>query len=197
MPTPHPLALAVIALTAGACARDPLVEPCPSVAAGELVITEVRGQQSGNSDTLGQWIEVYNTTTRTVPLAGLVVSMRQTTGANEVRIMVRSETTEVGPGGYVTLGRFPSGSEPAYVSYGYLGDYTSNLYPAAALDLEACSVLIDRVIYRSLPSQGSLSYDGAKTPDATGNDDESAWCTDATGAGFPGTPQQRNHPCVH
>ena len=47
-----------VALVA-ACTRAPLEVPCPDLRAGDLVISELRGEQSG-TDTRGQWVELYN-----------------------------------------------------------------------------------------------------------------------------------------
>src|SRR5258706_434137 len=81
------------------CARDPRDGPCPSAAVGELVLSELRGAQP-SSDTLGQWIEIYNATDRTIDLAGLVVDMRKLDGSNEVRIIVRGGNPQISPRGY-------------------------------------------------------------------------------------------------
>lgn len=184
----------IIASLAAACARDPLPEACPDLAAGDLVISEIRGPQSGGTDTLGQWIEIYNASGHVVDLQGLTLRMQHLDGSGDVSILVRAER-EVGIAGYATLGRFAAGSEPAYVTYGFLDDFSSNLYSSGAVDVRACEALIDRTSYRSLPTAGTLALDGTGDPDATDNDDAASWCTDASGVNHPGTPQERNPPC--
>ncbi|HKA86491.1 MAG TPA: hypothetical protein VKE22_02460 [Haliangiales bacterium] len=179
---------------AGACARDPADDACPDVRAGELVVTEIRGDQAGTTDQLGQWIEMYNASARHLDLSGLTVLLRKIDGGSHARIIVRAPTLGVDAGHYVVLGGFAS-SLPAYVDYGYLLDFSSNLYTAAAIDVDACGTLVDRVVYRSLPTQGTWAFDGRRTPDATANDDERAWCVDAAGTGHPGTPRAGNAPC--
>ena len=68
----------------------------------------------------------------------------------------------------------------------------------------ACGESIDRLVFKSLPTTGSYSFDGAKEPGADANDDESCWCADETEAdpdgpmteiGIPGTPGEENRPC--
>ena len=51
-------AIAVLGL--GSCEREAMPAICPDVQAGELVLTEMRGPQSG-ADTYGQWFELFNT----------------------------------------------------------------------------------------------------------------------------------------
>ena len=66
--------------------------------------------------------------------------------------------------------------------------------------VEACGVLIDRVVWTDLPDSGTYAL-GLAPPDATGNDTAGNWCTDATDdtdpttIGLPGTPGESNHPC--
>ncbi len=188
------LVITFLSCLGGACARDPADGACPDVRAGELVVTEIRGDQSGTTDQLGQWIEIYNASGRRLDLSGLTVRLRKIDGGSEARIIVRASTLGVDAGAYVVLGGFAS-SLPAYVDYGYLLDFNSNLYAAAAIEVDACGVLVDRAVWRSLPTQGTWAFDGNMTPDATANDDEGAWCVDTSGQGNAGTPRERNTPC--
>jgi hypothetical protein len=191
---------AVLALGMAGCEREPLPWICPDVGPGDLVITELRGSQTG-SDTYGQWIEVYNASGAAQDLQGLSVELIRLDGSGPARILVRVDGVTVPAGGYAVLGRFATGQEPVHVDYGYLHDFSSNLYDSAAVDLVACGERVDRVVYRDLPRVGTLSYDGDLTPDAMGNDDEDAWCVDdvpedsTTELGVPGTPGQPNRPC--
>jgi hypothetical protein len=177
-----------------ACARDPVDSACPDVRVGELVVSEIRGDQTGTTDTIGQWIELYNASGRQLDLSGLTVKLRKIDGGSEAHIIVRAPALTVDAGAYVVLGAY-TGTLPPYADYGYLLDFSSNLYAAAAIELEACGVLIDRAVYRLLPGQGTWAFDGNQTPDATANDDEGAWCADSAGVGSPGTPRERNNPC--
>ena len=167
--------LAVIFLTTGACARDPLEATCPMLSPGDLAVSEIRGKQSSSSDTIGPWVEIFNTSGAQVQLTGLTVSMTNLTGTTTTHDQVRDVAAVVLTGGYFVI------------------DLTNAPPSGGGLDLVACGTVIDHVVYRSLPGTGTLGYDGNKTPDATANDNESAWCVDTTPAG---TPQQRNHPCT-
>lgn len=177
-----------------ACSRAALEATCPALAAGELVITEIRGQQTG-ADELGQWIELENASGASVDLEGLEMHFQKLDGSAPATVVVRARRV-VAAGAYAGLGRFPAGDEPAYVTYGFAGDFPSNLYAAGTIDLIACDVLIDRVSYADLPGQGSLALDGSVAPDAVANDDPQAWCVDAGGDGHPGTPLERNPACA-
>jgi hypothetical protein len=191
---------AVVALGVAGCERDPLPWICPDLAPGELVITELRGPQSG-SDTRGQWIELYNASGTELDLYGLEVRLKRLDGSSPARILVRVDQVLVPAAGYAVLGRFATGQEPAHVDYGYQLDFSPNLYDSAAIDVMACGQLIDHVNFRGLPGVGTRSFDGNLTPDAAANDDEDNWCVDAVPdgstieLGVPGTPGEPNRPC--
>src|SRR5262249_46911391 len=140
-------------------------------------------------------IEIYNASGHVVDLQGLTLRMQHLDGSGDVSILVRAER-EVGVAGYATLGRFAAGSEPSYVTYGFLDDFSSSLYSSGAIDVRSCETLIDRTSYRSLPTTGTLALDGTAEPDATANDDAAHWRTAASGVSHPGTPQERNPPCA-
>ena len=184
------------------CARDPLDWQCPSLSPGDLVVTEVRGEQSG-ADTYGQWIELYNAASANIDLYGLEVGLLRPDGGAEGRILVRDPDVVVAAGGYVVLGRFAD-AEPAHIDYGYELDFTSDLYDSAAIDVIACGTQVDRVVYHNLPNLGTLSLDGAiAPPSAAANDDEASWCVDdnddqpdASELGIRGTPGQGNIACL-
>lgn len=193
-------ALSVIALAGCTTERDPVPHTCPELAVGDLVLSEIRGSQSG-SDTLGQWIEVYNASSSNLDLEGVRLRMVKLSGGGEAAILVR-ESTPIAAGGYAVLGDFDNDSAPVYVDYGYGTDFSSSFYDSAALELSSCGVVLDKLIYRGLPNTGTYSLDGAMTPSATGNDVDSAWCNDnepdptnTTSLGVPGTPQTANRPC--
>ena len=182
------LALFVLA----ACARDPAAAECPELAPGDLVVTEIRGPQSGD-DTLGVWIELYSV--KAVDLSGTKIRFRKKDGSSETDVLVR-RSLPVDAGQYVTLGLFSDDTtKPAYVDYGMSSDYHESFLSAAAVDVEACGTRIDRAVYDVLPTMGTFSLGGE--PSAEANDLPANWCTDATmdGATYPGTPQQANHAC--
>ena len=192
----------MILLLSGACARDPIDVACPDLAAGDLVVTEIRGVQPPEPG-YGEWIELYNSSTETVDLLGLRVHLtRLVDGTAAATILLHDGPVEAPPGAYLVLGAFPAGEEPAYVAHGYGDDFTDGLPNGAAVDLYSCGVLVDRMIYRELPAKGTWSFSGAvDPPDGGMNDDEDAWCVDQTAdadtetMGIRGTPGEANIPC--
>jgi len=177
---------AVVLIAAAGCVRAPAKAECPSLGAGDLVVTEIRGDQD---DTLGPWVELYNASGDSVDLLGTQVRFRKLDGSSESDVLVR-RSLEVAPGAYTVLGLFPDdNTRPAFVDYGFAADFHNTWLTSAAIDVNACSQLVDRAIYNSLPAVGTFSL-GTQPPDATSNDFPASWCTDATG-----TPQQANIPC--
>lgn len=174
---------------------------CPDVAAGELVITEVRGEQSG-ADTYGQWIEVYNASGSAIDLRGMHLEVTRLDGSGLKKVIVRADALPVEAGAYTVLGRFPN-EIPAHGDYAFGFDLESDLYGAAVVKILACGEEVDSLVYNDLPGEGSYSFDGNLDPDASANDTDSNWCTDAaedpdappTEIGIPGTPKEANRPC--
>lgn len=193
------LTVLTITILGSACNREPRAEECPRLAAGDLVVSELRGAQSG-PDTYGQYIELYNAGTAAIPMAGVSITLTRTDGGDVAEVLVRTRDVTVAPGDYVVLGKWAEGSAPDHVDYAW-GDDPS-LYSAALVEVRACDVLVDAMVYRSLPAQGSHALDGATSPDATANDVEADWCVDATDPGsttelgLPGTPGEGNLSCM-
>jgi hypothetical protein len=169
-------------LALSACERDPLDIPCPDVAPGDLVISELHEE----------WVELHNTTDASVNLGGLVVLLQPLIGSDPDRIIVRNESVTIEAGGYAVLGQFAE----AYVDYVYVVDFEHDLDDNAQIRIEACGVEIDAVLYRGLPNTGSYSLD----PDADDNDiadlndPSSQWCVDTTDD--VGSPGERNLECM-
>ena len=164
--------------TAAGCVVEAEPEAAPALAAGDLVVTELRGPQTG-SDDRGQFVELYNATGDALSLRGVVVSLYRLDGSSEARVIVRDEVN-VAAGGYVVLGPGTTFAALPFVDYAMENDMGADLFPAGAVDVSARGVQIDRVVYGTLPPTGSYSLgaiDGA-APSATGNDSDLAWCTD-------------------
>lgn len=183
-----------------ACARDPAEELCPDVGAGDLVITELRGEQSGG-DTWGQWIEVHNATGNAIDLEGARLDLRSIDGGTRLRLLVR-RSLSVEAGGYAVLAALPDADLPDHVDYGFGADFDAEFPGAGGVALSACGVEIDEVIFDDgLPVMGSYSL-GLDPPTADGNDDPAAWCADTapgddtTMLGLPGSPGEPNRPCA-
>ena len=186
-----------------ACSRPQLENPCPEAVAGELVLTEFRGSQSG-SDTYGEWIELYNASDHSISLGGLQVRALDLDGGSETLFTVRDAQLELPMGAYAVLGSVDRDPMPAHLDYSFGADGVSGLRSGAIVTLEACGEVVDQTLYRSLPDVGSWSLDGSMTPTAELNDDEDLWCTDdvepepgdaVTELGVPGTPGEPNREC--
>jgi hypothetical protein len=191
----------VAAVSLAACSRDALSSPCPELAPGDLVLSEVRGPQSDSGD-FGEWIELFNASGTPLGLTGLKVEVSKLDGSASASLLVRAADVVVGVDGYVVLGRFDQDAEPAHVDYGYRADLDAPLFSSGAIYLTACEVEVDRIIYRELTELGTLALDGAiDPPSAEANNDETAFCVDATlddanpSAGARGTPGEPNPVC--
>jgi hypothetical protein len=184
----------LVLLLAAGCVRDPDDASCPEVGAGDLVVTEIGGPQTG-SDTLKPWIELYNASGRSVDLLGLKVRFRRLTGDDSTDTIVRRSLV-VGAGAYVVLGLAADEDRPAYHDYGIAADFHASWPTQAAVEVQACGERIDLVQYSSLPKTGTYSL-GTMPPTAEANDLPASWCTDTTttAGSFPGTPQKANTAC--
>lgn len=182
------VALSVSCMLAAGCARDPAEQVCPELGTGDLVVTELRGNQTGN-DLLKPYVELYNASGHEVDLLGTKVRFRKKDGSGEVPILVRRSVT-VPTGGYVVLGLEDDADRSPYVDYGFAADFQQGFLSAAFIDVETCSQLVDRMQYDSLPKTGSYSL-GAMPPSADTNDLPTSWCTDPS----MGSPQQVNVAC--
>jgi hypothetical protein len=185
----------LVLITLTACVRAPEEAICPDLHEGDLVITEIRGPQD---DALGAWIELYNASGSAIDMGGLTIRFRKKDGSSETDALVR-RSLDAAAGNYTVLGLFDDDdtNRPAYVDYGFAGDFHDSTWlAAAAVDVDSCGTLIDRAIYDSLPPMGTYSF-GGMPPTADGNDFPAAWCADATdvNGAFPGTPQQPNIAC--
>ena len=185
--------VAVLAAFGSGCVRDPEPAECPqNIGVGDLIITEFRGEQSDMLDTGGIWVELFNASGATVDLLGIKVRFRKKDGSDEVPILVR-RSVNVNAGEYAVLGLvLDDSNKPEYINYGFLEDFhTDEFLPAAAVDVEACGVRIDRAVYDTLPKVGTYSF-GVSPPDADANDVPINWCENTAPAG---TPRQANPAC--
>jgi hypothetical protein len=198
------LGLAVVLLPACDREAEPLL--CTEVAAGGLVITEIRG--GALTDTDGQWIELYNAGGAPVELQGLAVDL-ETLGGDVDRVLLR-RAHAVAPGDRAVIGKFADDAPPAHVDVGW--GTTGAIASRGAVSI-ACGARIDRVPYgvnpepqpplpdplpSGLPLPDASAHEdtnppsqppsprrgtyalGLDPPDAVGNDAFDAWCVDST-----------------
>jgi hypothetical protein len=179
------LALAMLS----ACVREPDPEVCPTLARGQLVITEIHGDPSPDDGTK-PWIELFNASGSGTDLFGTRIRFRKLDGSSEVDVLVR-RSLPAPAGSYTVLGLDNDASLPAYMDYGFDVDYKVSWLSGAAVQVETCGALIDRADYSSLPNTGTFSL-GTMPPDADMNDIAMSWCTDPAANG---TPKAANKPC--
>lgn len=177
--------LAWFAVAVGGCTTEPLPDVCPNVEVGELVISELRGDQADPADSFGEYVELYNASGKTVDLLGTRLHVRSI-GGDERELLVR-ESLELAAGGYAV----------------FLLGPTDFLFAGGYVEFEACGELIDQTFYDegTLPNAGTLACGNASNPpDADANDerDSPCWCVDAEpdptlfGIGLPGSPGSAN-----
>jgi hypothetical protein len=203
-------------LSVSSCARAPESEICPRIEAGDLVFSELRGNQS-DQDSFGHFIEIYNASDRTIDLQGVWLQQVATDGSGQA-FFVR-ESVEVAVGGYVVIGPGLGLEElPTWLDYGvgwdisggdpetdeYPRELIKTQYPEGFWELYSCDELIDEVFYGAgtIPESGTLSCGNQETPPAADQNQDTAagcWCVDAEpsdvplpGIGLPGTPGRAN-----
>ena len=197
------LATTSLIAACAACARDAEDAICPALSAGDLVVTELRGAQSepqaeGDALPVAAFVELYNASDAAVDLRGVVMVFRSVDGGELTRAIVRDHL-ELAPGAYLALSpRDADGADvaPLAPTFGY--DLGQDVPGNAQLIVSACGVEIDRLLYRVLPTTGSLAFGavGNTAPTAADNDLETAWCVQtATPTGTLGSPGAANQAC--
>jgi hypothetical protein len=183
--------------------REPAEALCPELAAGDLVVTEIRGTQMPEDED-GRWIELYNASGRALDLIGIRVQFVEPDGPPGRAFLVR-RSLPAEPGSYTVLGLFDDATLPPHVDYGFQKDFIDKDHDKdhppwkdrMALDVGSCGEVIDHLKVYELPAMGTHSFGGE--PDAAMNDDDLRpfWCDDATPEGLrhPGTPGSPNRPC--
>lgn len=185
-----------VILVLGACVRPPAERLCPPLQEGELVITELRGKGAAGADGL-PWLELRNASGRELDLQGLRLRFRRLDGGAELGALVR-RAVALSPEGRAVLSLAEDEARPAFAAYGLGEEISEPWFAAAAVQVESCEVLVDRVLHPPLPETGTYAL-GEPWPAAelaTRNDLPAAWCVDPAGTpSAPGTPGQENPPC--
>jgi hypothetical protein len=165
-----------------ACVREPVEEICPPVGPGDLVISELRGEQTAAADAgAGQWIEIFNKTTAQVDLYGLHIRFRRVDGSDEDRIIIRREGATIAGSGFAVIGLGSDAARLPFMTYAAGTDVGGDMFTSAAVDIRGCGdVEIDTTQYTGLTRAGTLSLHGGAPPAADANDDTNpaceAWC---------------------
>ena len=188
-----------VVLIAAACSPPPPPDTCLGRMAGDLVITEfLNNPGGGGTDTGSEWIEIYNTLGTAIDLKGVTVYTKKVDGTGVRNHVIRAGRIE--PRSYFVLGDVRTGANPSYVNYSYEGDLSSLSNTDGIIGLRCGTMLtLDEVQYLvSSTSARARQFDGALTPDANTNNDETKWCNATTmlaGTANFGTPGQANTAC--
>ena len=161
------------------CLED--CSPCtttPSgLSPGDFIITEIMYNPASVDDTLGEWVELMNTTNQALNLEGAVLA---DSGADE-HIIAQSVSVE--PGAYVVLALSADlGLGEAFsADYVYSGIALGNGGDSVVLRYEG--VVIDEVIYddgATFPAQKGVALNLAPgISDTAANDQADNWCAAA------------------
>lgn len=189
-----PLVTAVLAVPA-TDTGDPNLVPM----AGSILVTEIMKNPAAVTDTLGEWVEFYNTRNVPIDIEGWVLS---DLGSDATVLDNGGAGIVIPPRGYGVVARDsdPNVNGGLIVLASYSGFSLTNSDDEVRLSLPS-GALIDEVAYD----------DGILWPDPTGaslqlsnrrlgvlmNDEGSHWCaaSAAYGAGDLGTPGARNDDC--
>lgn len=185
----------------GACSNPMMMMPtdaCKGRMAGDLVISELMIDPDG-TDTGGEWIEVFNTTSAPIDLRGFTLSYRSGTSAAKSHT-VRASVT-VPPRGYVALGDVRSGPNPAWLGYSYGDDLGSMSQTSGTVAIRCAMTALNEYSYtRAARSGRSRALGGPVEPDALRVSMESNWCDTPTSTEYTprnyGTPGGPNPQCA-
>jgi hypothetical protein len=169
-------------------------ESCSGILTGDLVITEIMANPSGE-DNGNEYFEIYNNTSETLNLKGLVLVTDKGEGGDE-KFHVMGEAY-IEPNRYMVLGGVLPEFKQPYVGYGYGDDLGTMRNEAGLISMRCEETDVDTVIYGTAKDGRSLGFDGNLKPDHLANDDKSNFC-DATlefARSSFGSPGSANEPC--
>ena len=178
---------------------------------GDLIITEIMKNPcvlgddvdgDGNldctvEDEMGEWFEIYNNTSESQNLKGLIVSDDDL----PEEVFTVAEDVIVPAGGYVVFGNNGDSTTNGGYTAGYAyigGDAGFKLGNGSdGIVLSNASGVLDSVVYTDADFPDTKGYSLSLSPnilDATQNDDGSNWCmsADSFGSGDFGTPGAAN-----
>ncbi|MBC8070442.1 MAG: hypothetical protein IAG13_19070 [Deltaproteobacteria bacterium] len=191
--------LLALSVPAVACGSDPIARSSPcqgGFVVGDLVITEIFADPAG-ADEGKEWFEIYNATGAAQDLAGVVLLRSKTDGTAAKEHVLGELAIDVD--GYVVLGGVLDEVRPDHVDYAFgpdLGDLP-NTSGLLSIGCGEEGTEFDIARWEAASEDASRGFDGARTPDATANDEIAAWC-DATTPftdELLGTPGARNDAC--
>lgn len=174
------------------CGAFPL--PLTTLGAGDLIISEIMVDPTKTADWRGEWFEIYNNTSNSVNLNGLIVSSSGDTG------FTLSDDVVIPAGGYVIFAnRIESNLNGNLPMVDSIYSYNSvKFYSVDSLQIGSSAIsIIDSVAYDTswdLQAGKTLSL---SVLSAISNDSASSWCSAAStfGSGDFGTPGASNDSC--
>ncbi len=133
-------------------------------AAGDVILSEIMANPEALDDSVGEWIEIYNPTTRALDLTGCTLT--DDSGSSPL------DGVSVAAGGYVT---FAASASPGFTPDGTISNALDNA--GDILTISCGGTTIDVVDYTSFPRAfgASLSLDPSALTH-TANDDGVNWC---------------------
>lgn len=184
----RPLLLCTMLAMAGceAASTHPDARPCNSPPHG-LSIVEVM-IDPGGTDTGGEWLELFNASSRDIELAGLTLYASETAGAEHSLVL---EKYAVPAGGHFTLGDSRAPSLPEWLDASYGTSLGSFSQAGGVVGLRCGEVTLDEFRWvRPIKSGRSRMLDRGTM----------AWCdaplTVAYAGANHGSPGKPNPPCV-
>jgi hypothetical protein len=153
-------------------------------AEGDLVITELMINPAEVADPVGEWIEVFNASARTVFLDGIVLS------AGTAHTLAPAQPLALSPGAYAVLVSDAAGPVPGEAIYADIS--LSN--EGGSLSLSADGVRLDTVTWEAQEGGASWSLEPMQLS-AEDNDELGSWCVAIDGEGDRGTPGMINSGC--
>ncbi len=183
----------------GFCEGLPSNAPDP----GDLVITEMMGNPATIPDSSGEWIEVYNSSDRTLSLFSLILEDDESGGARDAYTVVNT-SAEIPSNDYAVFVVETDSTQNGGIedTYHYQGSHLKNSPQDMTIRLvRQDGTVIDEAHYGSADAGVAQqldvdAYQGASSP-ASNNDTASNWCS-ATSNYDPdntGTPGDDNHTC--
>lgn len=165
---------------------------------GDLVITEIMNNPGAVIDPYGEWFEVYNNSTRTLTLNGVMII----TNDNSHQI-TSSTSVSVGAHEFLVLGADGNAADNGDVTEDYVYADISLANESDELSLVAGSTTIDTVTWddgATMPDpQGATMMTDQGIYSATRNDVATNWCEARDSWGFTngdkGSPGEQNELC--
>jgi hypothetical protein len=172
-------------------ADDPDCAPIPT--AGTIIITEIMANPAAIPDSLGEYFELYNTTSETLVLSGCTIADL----ADDYHVI--RDGTVIGPNASVVFAR--SGDALGGVAPDYIYDAFQLANTTDKVVLSCDETVIDQVVYDGssgwpITAGRSLSLDPSSY-DSISNDSSANWCLSVClfDTGDLGTPGDPNPPC--